>query len=272
MRVDSQPVDLELWAAGVQQRPGAGGLATIRIVCEARAANPTRGEPLTLEIVDGGSPGALGWREIVVRGDGYETDPPDAGIDVAARLTSYPTDLLSQPLGRALGDGRAATRRTGADARSRPGCPATWRLRRAPSGAERCDRSRRRRGGAAVPSRLRQPQRRDRAHRPLRRCDRRRRPRAQPGPRQDGDGRLPRRHAWAGAACRPARRRGDGVAHARSPRARRRRPVRVGRLASGTPLPGSRPAVRRSGDRHRRVAPDRLPATDASGGQPRPRP
>ena len=98
VRVDSRPVDLELWAAGVQQRPGAGGLATIRIVCEARAANPTRGEPLTLEIVDGGSPGALGWREIVVRGDGYETDPPDAGIDVAARLTSYPTDLLSQPL------------------------------------------------------------------------------------------------------------------------------------------------------------------------------
>ena len=90
-------VDLELWAAGVQQRPGAGGLATIRIVCEARAANPSNGA-LTLEIIDGGSPGALGWREIVVRGDGYETDPADADVDVAARLTSYPTDLLSQPL------------------------------------------------------------------------------------------------------------------------------------------------------------------------------
>jgi nickel/cobalt transporter (NicO) family protein len=97
VRVDSRPIDLELWAAGVQQRPGAGGLATIRIVCEARAANWTSG-PLTLEIVDSGSPGALGWREIVVLGDGYDTDPADAGVDVAARLTSYPTDLLSQPL------------------------------------------------------------------------------------------------------------------------------------------------------------------------------
>jgi ABC-type nickel/cobalt efflux system permease component RcnA len=97
VRVDSRPLDLELWAAGVQQRPGAGGLATIRIVCEARAANRTTA-PLTLEIVDGGSPGALGWREIVVRGDGFETDPADADVDVAARLTAYPSDLLSQPL------------------------------------------------------------------------------------------------------------------------------------------------------------------------------
>ncbi len=93
----SQVVDLELWAAGLQQRPGAGGLATIRIVCEARAENPSSG-PLMLEVTDSGSPGALGWREIVVRGDGYETDPADAGTDVAARLTSYPTDLLAQPL------------------------------------------------------------------------------------------------------------------------------------------------------------------------------
>ena len=97
VRVDSRPLDLELWAAGVQQRPGAGGLATIRIVCEARAANRTSG-PLTLEINNSGSPGALGWREIVVRGDGFETDPADADVDVAAQLTAYPTDLLSQPL------------------------------------------------------------------------------------------------------------------------------------------------------------------------------
>ena len=97
VRVDSRPLTLELWAAGVQQRPGAGGLATIRVVCEARAANASNG-PLTLEITDGGSPGTLGWREIVVRGDGYETDPTDADFDVSARLTSYPTDLLSQPL------------------------------------------------------------------------------------------------------------------------------------------------------------------------------
>ena len=95
--VDSQPLELELWAAGVQQRPGAGGLATIRMVCEARAANPSDGA-LTLEVTDSGSADSIGWREIVVRGDGYRTDPADAEVDVAARLTSYPTDLLAQPL------------------------------------------------------------------------------------------------------------------------------------------------------------------------------
>jgi nickel/cobalt transporter (NicO) family protein len=97
VRIDGRPLDLELWAAGLQERPGAGGLATIRVVCEAHAPNPSRGQ-LGLDISDTGSPDALGWREIVVHGDGYRTDPADAGLDVAVRLTRYPTDLLSQPL------------------------------------------------------------------------------------------------------------------------------------------------------------------------------
>ena len=96
-RVDGEALDLDLWAAGLQQRRGAGGLATVRVVCEAHAANPSLAA-LTLEIGDSGSPEALGWREIVVRGNGYDTDPADADLDVADRLTSYPTDLLSQPL------------------------------------------------------------------------------------------------------------------------------------------------------------------------------
>ena len=67
------------------------------MVCEARAANPSDGA-LTLEVTDRGSADSIGWREIVVRGDGYLSDPADADLDVAARLTSYPTDLLAQPL------------------------------------------------------------------------------------------------------------------------------------------------------------------------------
>ena len=100
VRIDGRVLDLELWAAGLQERPGAGGLATIRLVCEARAANPSRGQ-VTVDIVDTGSPDTLGWREIVVHGDGYRTDPADAGLDVATRLTTYPTDLLSAPLAEA---------------------------------------------------------------------------------------------------------------------------------------------------------------------------
>jgi ABC-type nickel/cobalt efflux system permease component RcnA len=97
VKIDGRPLALELWAAGIQQRPGAGDLPTVRVVCEARAPNPATGA-LTLAIADAGAADTLGWREIVVRGDGYATDPADAGVDVADRLTTYPTDLLSQPL------------------------------------------------------------------------------------------------------------------------------------------------------------------------------
>lgn len=119
VRVDGRALDLDLWAAGLQQRPGAGGLATIRLVCEARADNPSA-DALTLEIADAEAPGALGWREIVVRGNGYDVDPGDADLDVAARLTSYPTDLLSQPLSERSATVDLRLRGPSLDARSVP--------------------------------------------------------------------------------------------------------------------------------------------------------
>ena len=43
-------------------------------------------------------PERIGWREVVVRGDGVTVDDPEAGVDIANRLTAYPEDLLARPL------------------------------------------------------------------------------------------------------------------------------------------------------------------------------
>jgi ABC-type nickel/cobalt efflux system permease component RcnA len=94
---EGAPVSLDLWAAGIDQADGAGGLATVRIVCELRASvDLAAGESLAI----GFNPDAdrIGWREIVARGDRLRVDPADASRDVSRRLTDYPERLLEQPL------------------------------------------------------------------------------------------------------------------------------------------------------------------------------
>ena len=92
-----------LTAAGLSLPPGAGGLPTMRLVCEfeaALAASITSSTSVTFE--DRSFAERIGWREIVVLGDGVVVDgaastEADAG-GASARLTSYPPDLLAQPL------------------------------------------------------------------------------------------------------------------------------------------------------------------------------
>jgi nickel/cobalt transporter (NicO) family protein len=92
-----------LVAAGLSLPPGAGGLSTMRLVCEYEAALTTpivAGTSVTF--ADGSFAERIGWREIVVLGDGTSvtgqaSSDGDAG-GVSKRLTSYPTDLLTQPL------------------------------------------------------------------------------------------------------------------------------------------------------------------------------
>ncbi len=95
--IDGAPLALELWAAGLTQSQGAGGLLTIRVVCELRGgAGLEAGGSLSVRST--AEADRLGWREIVVRGDGLRVDPADAERDVSRRLTDYPEDLLQQPL------------------------------------------------------------------------------------------------------------------------------------------------------------------------------
>ena len=63
---------LHLTAAGLQLLPGAGGLQTLRIVCEYQVPLESAARPAASHIVfaDTSYADRIGWREIVVTGDG----------------------------------------------------------------------------------------------------------------------------------------------------------------------------------------------------------
>ncbi len=90
-----------LEATGLTFPPGVGGLSTMRSVCEFVIAVPdgfTAGT--TVRFVDPSFADRLGWREIVVQGSGVTISSDDdlRSTSSSARLTSYPTDLLTQAL------------------------------------------------------------------------------------------------------------------------------------------------------------------------------
>jgi ABC-type nickel/cobalt efflux system permease component RcnA len=94
---------LALAASGVAFPPGAGGLTTMRLVCEYSAPLPRAiAGATTIAFQDGSFAERIGWREIVVVGDRITVaEQRDAAADpsgVSNRLTSYPADLLTQPL------------------------------------------------------------------------------------------------------------------------------------------------------------------------------
>ena len=239
----------------------------MRLVCgfaAPLAAPLAAGAPI--DFADTSFPDRLGWREIVVEGSGVTLAggrwrAPD-GDDVSARLTAYPTNLLTQ----ALADTSVAIAVT-------PGGPTLAPLRHpgrdaAARGAARSRRPTRRRR----PRRRRHRRRAGRGHRApavpatagggARRRERWRpavdlphgrplaagpagldpdrgrpgcRPRPDAGARQDADGRLPRRDARDAAPRGRARAVGDVLAHARDPR-----PGGADRRGRGVPAAGPR--------------------------------
>ncbi len=86
-------------AAGLSFPPGAAGLVTMRTACllEAPLGTPVAAGT-TVTFVDRSFPERIGWREIVVQGDGATVASDLPTTSPSARLTVYPTDLLSQPL------------------------------------------------------------------------------------------------------------------------------------------------------------------------------
>ncbi len=103
--VDGRALVPSLVAAGLSTPPGAGGLPTMRLVCEFEAmlAAPITSTS-TVFFEDRSFDARIGWREIVVLGDGVSVAGPNGaptardGAGVSGRLTTYPTDLLAQPL------------------------------------------------------------------------------------------------------------------------------------------------------------------------------
>ncbi len=100
LTVGGVPAPLQLLASGLSFPPGAGGLSTMRVVCEYRSRldGPlASGAQVTYE--DTIFAERIGWREIVVQGDGMTIQAPGlAHSSISARLTSYPKGLLSLPL------------------------------------------------------------------------------------------------------------------------------------------------------------------------------
>ena len=103
MTVDGARLDLALSAAGASLPPGQGGLPTLRVVCTYVATPPTATTfPAAISFRDDTYAQRIGWREIVVEGDGLtdERRGRDVHRTSQGRLTHYPTDLLAQPLDR----------------------------------------------------------------------------------------------------------------------------------------------------------------------------
>lgn len=100
LRLDGQPLPLSLTSSGVEFPPGAGGLPTLRLTCNFRAPLELRGETPDLEFTNRAYARRLGWREIVVTGDGVALEGDAAVLreSVSQRLRVYPDDLLSTPL------------------------------------------------------------------------------------------------------------------------------------------------------------------------------
>ena len=100
--VDGRTLGLTLGAAGLSLPPGSAGLPTMRLVCEYEVdlASPITATA-SIAFEDRSFAERIGWREIVVLGDGLRitgtTVPAGAG-GVSRRLMTYPADLLAQPL------------------------------------------------------------------------------------------------------------------------------------------------------------------------------
>ena len=91
-----------LTAAGVELRPGVGGLSTLRLVCvfEAGLTAPVA-SGARVEFADTSFAGRLGWREIVVEGSGVGVAPVEGELrdsSISDRLEAYPADRLDNAL------------------------------------------------------------------------------------------------------------------------------------------------------------------------------
>ena len=93
LAIEGSSMEPTLTAAGVELRPGVGGLSTLRLVCvfEAGLTAPVA-SGAHVEFADTSYAGRLGWREIVVEGSGVAVTPVEGELrEAASRTGSRPT-------------------------------------------------------------------------------------------------------------------------------------------------------------------------------------
>ena len=97
LRVNNRSATLALSSSSIEFPPGAGGLLTLRLTCNFNAALAK--ETTQISFSDNAYAERLGWREIVVTGDQAGMLEGDfTSTSVSNRLTTYPEDLLANPL------------------------------------------------------------------------------------------------------------------------------------------------------------------------------
>ena len=95
--VDGTIVEPTLAAAGLSFPSGSGGLSTMRLVCGF--VTPWGGPPASVAFEDRSFTERVGWREIVVEGDGTTIGGEALlAASVSDRLTDYPDDQIAAPL------------------------------------------------------------------------------------------------------------------------------------------------------------------------------
>jgi len=96
LTLDGRSAPLRVLDSRVAQRPGAGGLRTLRL----DVVYVARGSGENLRFRDRAFPGRIGWREVTLSArDGARVVQSDVpGTSESRALTAYPQDLLSSPL------------------------------------------------------------------------------------------------------------------------------------------------------------------------------
>ncbi len=96
--LNNKALDLSLQSSSVDFPAGAGGLPTLRLTCEFNASVVNPAQMTSLSFADQSYAERIGWREIVVTTEGVTLNGNFSSTSISNRLTSYPKDLLSNPL------------------------------------------------------------------------------------------------------------------------------------------------------------------------------
>jgi len=99
LRRDADLLPLAVTTSTLTFPPGAGGLHTLRLVCDLTTTTPRDNAGHMLRYTKSSFADRIGWREITARSVGVHLATSDAKTaSVSAELTRYPKDLLTSPL------------------------------------------------------------------------------------------------------------------------------------------------------------------------------
>jgi len=98
LRMDGNPVRLNLQSSTIEFPPGVGGLSTLRLTCVFGAPLSSLRELTRVEFKIDAYAERQGWREIIVNGEGVWLLGDLSSTSVSDLLRTYPDNLLTSPL------------------------------------------------------------------------------------------------------------------------------------------------------------------------------